>query len=126
MKRDMELIRELMLAIESQDGDFNYESVKAIGYCEPQIEYNLDLLIEARLVIGEVHRFQGDPLQGGFSPIFVVARLSWDGHEFLDNARNEFVWKDTMKQVKEKGGGISIALLTQLLISVAKQHFGLG
>jgi hypothetical protein len=121
MKRDMELIRELMLAIESQDGDFNYESVKAIGYDEPQIEYHLDLLIKARLVVGEVH-----PLQGGFSPIFVVEKLSWDGHEFLDNARNESVWKDTMKQVKEKGGGISIALLTQLLISVTKQHFGLS
>jgi hypothetical protein len=31
-----------------------------------------------------------------------------------------------MKQVKEKGEGISIALLTQLLISAAKQHFGLS
>jgi hypothetical protein len=46
MTRDMDLIRELLLAIESQDGDFNYESVKAIGYDEPQIEYNLNLLIE--------------------------------------------------------------------------------
>jgi hypothetical protein len=125
MTRDMELIRELMLAIESQDGDFNYESVKAIGYDEPQIEYNLNLLIEEKLVVGEVHQFQGDPLQGGFSSIPVV-ELSWEGHEFLDNARNESVWKETMKQVKEKGEGISIALLTQSLIAVAKQHFGLS
>jgi hypothetical protein len=121
MKRDMELIRELMLAIESQDGDFNYESVEKIGYEEPQIDYHLGLLIEAGLVVGEVH-----PLQGGYSPIIVVDKLSWEGHEFLDNARNESVWKGTMKQVKEKGEGISIALLTQLLISAAKQHFGLS
>jgi Hypothetical protein (DUF2513) len=46
MKRDMELIRELMLAIESQDSYFNHESVKAIGYDEPQIDYHLELLIE--------------------------------------------------------------------------------
>jgi Hypothetical protein (DUF2513) len=121
MKRDMELIRALMLSIESQDGDFNYESVKAIGYDEPQIEYHLDLLIEARLVVGEVH-----PLQGGYSPIITVERLSWDGHEFLDNARNESIWKETVKIVKEKGGSVAVGVLTQILASVAKQQFGLS
>jgi Hypothetical protein (DUF2513) len=121
MKRDMELIRELMLAIESQDGDFNYESVKAIGYDEPQIEGHLDLLIEAKLVVGEVHRFQGDPLQGGFSSIPVV-ELSWEGHEFLENTRNESVWKI----VKEKAGSMAIGVLTQVSASVSKQQMGLS
>ena len=121
MKRDMELIRELILAIESQDSDFNYESVKAIGYDEPQIEYHLDLLIKQKLVIGEVH-----PLQGGFSPIFVVEKLSWEGHEFLENTRNESVWKETVKIVKEKGGSMAIGVLTQVAASVAKQRMGLS
>lgn len=121
MKRDMELIRELMLAIESQDGDFNYESIEALGYDEHQIDYHLELLIEEKLVGGEVHH-----LMGGSSPIIQVDKLSWSGHEFLDNARNESVWKDTMKQVKERGEGISLAVLTQLLIAATKQHFGLG
>jgi hypothetical protein len=31
-----------------------------------------------------------------------------------------------METVKEKGGSVSIALLTQLLISAAKQNLGLG
>ena len=121
MKRDMELIRELMLAIESRDGDFNYESVEAIGYEEPQIEYHLELLIEEKLVIGQVQR-----MKEGFSPIILVEKLSWSGHEFLDNARNESVWKETAKIVKEKGGSVAVAVLTQILASVAKQQFGLS
>ncbi len=121
MKRDMELIRELMLAIESQDGDFNYESVKTIGYDEPQIEYNLNLLIKAKLVVGEIHQFQGDPLQGGFSSIPVV-ELSWEGHEFLENTRNESVWKI----VKEKAENVAIGVLTQVAAAETKRLFGLS
>ena len=121
MKRDMELIRELMLEVESQDSDFKYDTLQSKGYTETQLDYHLELLIEEKLIDGEVH-----PLMGTRSPIITIEKLSWKGHEFLDNARNESVWKDTMKQVKEKGGGISIALLTQLLISVTKQHFGLS
>jgi Hypothetical protein (DUF2513) len=120
MKRDMELIRELMLAIELQNDDRDTD-LKPVGHDESKIDYHLELLIEARLVVGEVHH-----LTGGNPPVISIERLSWEGHEFIDNARNESVWKDTMKQVKEKGEGISIALLTQLLIAVTKQHFGLS
>ncbi len=52
--------------------------------------------------------------------------MLWDGHEFLDNARNESIWKDAMKIVAEKGGSIAVGVLTQLLASIAKQQFGLG
>jgi Hypothetical protein (DUF2513) len=126
MKRDMELIRELMLAIESKDNIFSFqnlylEGINDLGYSFQQIDYHLEILIEAALLIGKVQ-----PQAGFDRRIIDIERLSWNGHEFLDNARNESVWKDTMKQVKEKGGGISIALLTQLLISVTKQHFGLS
>jgi Hypothetical protein (DUF2513) len=48
MKRDMELIRELMLAIESRDGDDNTD-LEPTGYDESQIDYHLELLIEAQL-----------------------------------------------------------------------------
>jgi Hypothetical protein (DUF2513) len=121
MKRDMELIRELMLAIESQDSYFNHESVKAIGYDEPQIDYHLELLIEEKLVIGQVQRMR-EPL----SPIILIEKLSWSGHEFLDNARNESVWEKTKTIVAEKGGSVSVGILTQVLTSVTKQLFGLS
>jgi Hypothetical protein (DUF2513) len=120
MKRDMELIRELMLAIESQDGDFNYESTGAIGYDESQIDYHLELLIEAKLVVGEVYH-----QMGGCSPVIRVERLSWDGHEFCDNARNESIWKEAKKIIAEKGGSVAVGVLIQLLSSMAKQQLGL-
>ena len=119
MKRDMELIRELMLEVESQDRDFNYQATRDKGYNDSQINYHLELLIEAELVEGQIIR-----TYGGSS--YMIKKLSWSGHEFLDSARNESVWKDTMKTVKEKGGSVAVGILTQLLTSAAKQQFGLG
>lgn len=126
MKRDMELIRALMLSIESKNNIFSFtnldfEDVNVTGYTDSAIDYHLILLIEASLIVGKF-----SPQAGQDRRMIDIERLHWEGHEFLDNARNESVWKDTMKQVKEKGEGISIALLTQLLISVTKQHFGLS
>jgi hypothetical protein len=120
MKRDMELIRALMLSIESQDGDENTD-LEPAGYDESQIDYHLELLIEAQLVVGEVHH-----MMGGNRPVMRIERLSWEGHEFLDNARNEPVWKEAMKTIADKGGSTTVGVLTQLLASVAKQHFGLS
>jgi hypothetical protein len=37
-----------------------------------------------------------------------VSRLTWEGHEFLDAARDEKRWKKAMSTVKEKGGTITI------------------
>jgi hypothetical protein len=121
MKRDMELIRALMLEVELQDSNFNYDSLQAIGYTEAQIDYHLQLLIEEKFIDGEVHHFLGTR-----TPNIIIEKLTWSGHEFLDNARNESIWKEAMKTVKEKGGSVGIGILTQVLTSVAKQQFGLS
>ena len=52
-------------------------------------------------------------------------RLTWKGHEFLDDARNENVWRKTQELVQEKGGSVSLGVLQALLTEVAKSLFGL-
>jgi Hypothetical protein (DUF2513) len=118
MKRDMELIRALMLMIESRDDDTDFEIA---GYDGSQIDYHLEILIEAGLVIGEMRNYIGSS-----RPMSMIERLFWEGHEFLDNARNEPVWKEAMRTIADKGGSTTVGVLTQLLASVAKHHFGLS
>jgi Hypothetical protein (DUF2513) len=122
MQRDLELIRHLMLEIESKDDDiFTGDDIQIGNYNLSQINRHLQWLVEANLVDGKVSIDAG----GGISNV-IISRLSWEGCSFLDNARNESVWKKTMETVKEKSGTISFTLFTQLLISVAKQNLGLG
>ena len=33
---------------------------------------------------------------------FGVGRLTWEGHEFLDQIRDDTVWNNTKKTIKEK------------------------
>jgi Hypothetical protein (DUF2513) len=122
MQRDLELIRHLMLEIESKDDDiFTGDDIQIGNYNLSQINRHLQWLVEANLVDGKVSIDAG----GGISNV-IISKLSWEGCSFLDNARNESVWKKTMETVKEKSGTISFTLFTQLLISVAKQNLGLG
>jgi Hypothetical protein (DUF2513) len=124
MRRDFELVRKLMLAIESRVDNCYFTACdmqKIDNYSLSEVNCHLEWLVDGKLVDGKVNR-------DGVGEIanVVMRKLSWEGCNFLDDARNESVWKKTMETVKEKTGSVSIALLTQLLISAAKQNLGLG
>ncbi|MGI8966702.1 MAG: DUF2513 domain-containing protein [Limisphaerales bacterium] len=75
MKREMDLIRLLLLEVEGELPKPNLES-----YTEEKQVYHMALLIDAGYVDGSVAQdSSGFPV--GTNPI----RLTWEGHEFLDN-----------------------------------------
>jgi hypothetical protein len=122
MKRDMELIRALLLAIEALDSQIAFKAtlkLKVDSTRKDMIDH-LKLMIKAGFLDAK-----SIETQAGTSDI-VIKGITNEGHNFLEDARNESIWKETMGLVQEKGGSVAIAVLTQLLSSVAKQHFGLS
>lgn len=96
MRRDMDLIRQLLLKIEISDTR-QVPDVNISGYPENQIDYNLDLLVSAGLVNGTSEWTFDDTL-------FVNLRgLTWEGHELLDAIRSESVWNRTKEFIKDRG-----------------------
>jgi hypothetical protein len=93
MKRDMELIRLLLLVYEGEEPKPDFSD-----YSEDQQVYHSALLIEAKLVDGSI-------LPDRYPRGIVVLRLTWDGHEFLDAARNQSVWNRI--RAKAVGAGVS-------------------
>ena len=67
------------------------------------VSYHVDLMFEAGLINGE-------PVTSSTSTIYDVIsfRLTWDGHEFLDNVKDNSRWNKIKKYVKEKGGSFSL------------------
>jgi len=51
--------------------------------------------------------------------------LTWQGHEFLDAARNEIIWNKAKSKVLEVSGGWSLELLKTYLLFEAKQRLGI-
>ena len=125
MKRDMELIRELLLAIEDEETNVTVPASTLRlknNRDEQEIFYSLQLMTDAGFLEAEMVK----SMQGIHDVL--IRRMTWEGHEFLDNARNESIWKAAKEIVTQKGVSIEnvgFGVLTQILASVAKQYFGL-
>ncbi len=118
MKRDMELIRKILLAIEKAE---RYPEViaKIPGYEERVVGHHQYLLLDAGLVYGE-------PLEPADDvPMAFPFCLTWKGHEFLDAARNETIWNAAMQKAKSAGASLSFAVLVPLLVQLAKEQIGM-
>ena len=117
MTRDMDLIRAVLLAIEGNPAcDGRHWVTLDPGQFKPhaidEINYHVQLLIEARFVEGNV---------GPVVP--TISKLTWRGHEFLDNTRDQDIWSKTKERIK---GLASVALSVAAEIAQAEVKKRLG
>lgn len=119
MKRDMELVRQVLLQTEQSATVDNVIDLHIEGYSPEEISYHVKILSDAGLL--EAHNFS-DSENFEWKP----TSLTWKGHEFLDAARNETVWKKATEIVKDKGGSVPFEVLKDLLIKGAATLFGVG
>lgn len=122
VQRDMDLVRELLLRIEQ---DKSLDGTRWIGFTPAElgmeqrsveeIAYHLDLLIDAGLVEGKSY--------GGAIP--AIARLTWDGHEFLDNIKNTDVWSKTKQRVGDLAN-VSLKVIAAIAEAEIKKRLGLS
>ncbi len=119
MKRDMDLLRELLLKLESfpkEPGAIygfagDGPEVAVDGASPDQIIYHLELLSEAGFI--------ESPGLAGREILF--KRLTWSGHDFLDSVRDPKVWAKT-KQGVGAAGGFTIDLLKDLAKGFMKKQ----
>jgi hypothetical protein len=120
MKRDLDLIRKILLAIEEAPSGWAPE-LSFKGYTPAQVGYHSYLLIDAGLARGS-----DVSTMGSESPEGMITSLTWAGHEFAEAARDEKRWKKAMGLVKDKGGAITLDVLKELLTSLMKGTLGLS
>jgi len=77
MKRDMDLVREILNWAEDQEHGFVEDNPKIEGYSEEEIGYHIYIMNEAGLVLAEEITSMADK-----SPRAVLLRLTWGGYEF--------------------------------------------
>ena len=116
MKRDLDLAREILIAIE--DATFNGGPLKLTApeqYSSEQVTYHIMLLHEAGLI--RAFDFSSDEF-----PDWRPGYLTWEGHEFLNAAGESGRWKKAKTLVMEKGGGLVFEILKQVLLDQMKRH----
>ena len=122
VQRDNDLVRDLLLRI---DSDQQLDGSKWVHYgpadlgmadrTETEIGYHLNMLVEEGFVKGTRGIAGGIPM---------ISKLTWKGHDFIDNIRDPGIWSKTKKRV-EGLSGVAIGIMASIAQAEVKKHLGL-
>jgi hypothetical protein len=119
MRRDLDLIRRILLHLE-EGGEgaspSGWSDFVDAGYEIPQIHYHVRLLHDAGLIEAD------EIVPGQWWP----ERMTWAGHEFLDSARNDELWSEVKKRVERGPGTAPFLLFHELLIRMGRERLESG
>lgn len=107
MKRDLELVRRILLQLEEGGDEAGPSGWSGFGGDElAAIHYHVRLLHDAGLIEAD------ELVPGQWWP----ERMTWAGHEFLDAARNDEIWSEVKDRVERGVGSAPFSIFHELLI----------
>ena len=117
MKRDMSLVRELLLEIEKG----HMGMVDGLDYPNEKIVYHVKIMNDFGLIEAEVHDVSTLASMGRVEyALGTIAGLTWEGYDFLDDIRDETVWKKTLTQIKKTTGTASLEMVKEVAQAIAR------
>ena len=119
----MDLVRAILLVTESHEKESlgHTEVIMALGEQFPQITSTYEQLVAHVEMMYEAGLIETNIQETFQEKFFTSLRLTWEGHEFIANARNEDVWAET----KEKSGDASFTVIKLVLAELVKRTLGL-
>jgi hypothetical protein len=117
MKRDIDLIR--LLLLQAEDNEEAREELKR--YDQKEVMYNAALLVDQGLALGAVMRH-------GFHEVVRadIDCLTWEGHDFLDAARDNTLWRKAKEKVMKPGAAFTFEIVKEFLKAEVRSHLGLS
>ncbi len=119
MKRDMDLVREILLKIEEQYVSTAIFNLKIEGYDLQTVAYHCKIMHEAGLLSHYCAQYGDNKIY-----VFQVGGLTWEGNEYLDKIRDDSVWRKTRDTITEKGLPLifdTIKAISSALITAATE-----
>lgn len=122
MRFNPDIAREILIEMEkappNRQADIDLPHVST----DEMIEY-IELLNEAGLI--EAKLMQGR-LDSARIYRATLIRLTYEGHQFLEAARNDSLWERAKSHVQKSGGAMTLSIMKALLIDYARRSVGLG
>ena len=122
MKRDMNLVRSILLDVEKNKDNSKPRLVLIHGHSYSEVRYHIRIMVDAGLVtisppseLGTFPKF----------PPYITIRMTWDGHKFLDAACKDTHWEKAKQKTLDKTGGFSLELFKMVLFGLTKKSLGL-
>ena len=119
MKRDLDLVRQLMLQIEALPAappvQYRMSEIE-----DPALLAHLEMLIEAGLVNGRISRSQG-----ARGDVISVSGLTWQGHEWVEMVRSQSLWNEVKSAVLDGGGVLTFELTRAMATKLLRARLAL-
>ena len=119
MRRDLDLVRQLMLTIEALPASPPVQ-YRAGEVEDPVLLAHLELMIRAGLVNGKIsqsHGARGD--------VISISGLTWEGHEWVEMVRSQSLWNETKSALLDHGGALTFELTKAVAGKLLRARLGL-
>ena len=116
MKRDLDLIRSILITAEDSDGPVRFGTLLE---CEPdasKLAYHVELM-RSRGLIEAIVKYDG---LARSSLNVEVSSVTWDGYDYLDAIRSPKVWEKAKEAVSAAVGEASISVMKDTCQAVAR------
>lgn len=124
MKRDMDLVRLILISAENAEKEFNALLLVDTDTTAEKICFHVELLEEAGLLTAKTTRaYSGTPV------LVTVNSITWSGYDYLGAIRSETVWQKAKRAISETVKDAPLSVIKQVCedISLAfiKSNLGL-
>jgi hypothetical protein len=116
MKRDIELVKQILTYFETKTDWQGESEVKIEGYEAKVINYHIHIMYEGGLLNGEPSKTKEGRVYG-----VLPFRLTWKGHEFLDNTKGGR-WEKIIKETKVRGLKLGFDTISILMRKIAERQ----
>ena len=119
MKRDLDLLRDILLRIEDAESDLENQAFYDLSDNPRTIGFHIRLLIDAGFISAIDISSKGAP------DYFIIQRLTFAGCEYLDSVRSTTIWEQAKQKLSSISGGASLDVITALCTDLAKAQLGI-
>ena len=118
MKRDMDLVRAILIVIENNEKEYLEQGEVSLALSEqfPELQWSGEQLIPHVKMMEEAGLVGANIISAMRGGAFTHLRMTWDGQDFLANARDPSIWE----KARPKVGRLSFDLIKQLLMTLTK------
>lgn len=111
MKRDLDLVRKLLIYFEEKAGPEHIDQPPIEGYDSSSVQYHLRLMHDAGLLNCET---ECSSTTADRVIRVLPFDLTWEGHEFLSKIGSESVWQRIKSTITTKGGALAFGVVNEL------------
>ena len=92
MRRDMDLVRSILLSVADSGDEVCIEQLINEKYNKQLVGYHIRIMKEAGLIHASIQAADNDPYY-----YCAISSLTWEGNDFLDAIASESVWNRVRK-----------------------------